>query len=249
MTHPVLWTRALLPAWVPLVFAFLSGGDFYYEGALVEPLLIELPRLFLGGSLVALAWPRRVEIGAEGIRVRGLFRRRAIAYRAIRLAAPDGKKRLALTMLGGQTLTLHVGPLGGAFPSELLERFWKAIAAGAEDGSRGVEREALGRSGRATAQWRAALSELAKPSTYRHATISRDRLWLIAENPGITPEVRAGAIVVLSVSSLDADGRDRLRRIDAATVDPSLHALLDHAANAGEPDARIIDAALDGLAE
>ena len=245
MTNPVLWTRALLPAWVPFVYALFSSGDFYFEERVLT--FMQVPAVLLGGVLVALAWPRRVELGAEGIRIRGLVRRRSIAYRSIRLAAPDGTKKVNLTIIGGETLTLRTGPFGGAFPSELLDRFWKAIAAGAEDGSRGVERDALARSGRATAEWRTGLRELAKPGTYRHATIAPDRLWLIAENPGIEPEVRAGAIVALSASNLEAGGRERLRRIDATTVDPALHALLDHASR-GEPDARTIDAALDGLA-
>jgi hypothetical protein len=237
VTNPVLWTRALIPAWIPFAYAVFAAG------------LRQWPLLLIGLVLVALAWPRRVEIGAEGIRVRGLVRRRTIAYRTIRLAAPDGKKQLNLTVVGGETLTLRTGPFGGAFPAELLDRLWKAIAAGAEDGSRGVERDALARSGRSTAAWRIGLRELAKPSSYRHATVAPERLWTIAENPGIEPEVRAGAIVALAASKLEEGGRDRLRRIDATTVDPALHVLLEHAANdSGEPEARIIDAALDGLA-
>jgi hypothetical protein len=148
--------------------------------------------------------------------------------------------------MANTTLVLHANLLG-TIPHEVLDRFWKALAAGAEDGSRGIERQALARSGRTIPEWRAGLREIAKPATYRNATVSHDRLWTIAENPGLELEVRGGAIVALSAAALDEDGRARLRRIDAATLHPTLHVLLEHATS-GEPNDIVIDAALDALA-
>lgn len=244
MTHPVLRTPASLSAWGPFAVAVLAALSA------AGHLLVAWPLMGFGLVSVVWAWPRRVDVGAEGIRVRSRFGLggKTIPYTTIRLAAPDGPRRVVLRTMKDESLTLHSG-LFTTVPGEVLDRLWKAIAAGAEDGVRGVERQALARSGRSTPGWRAALRELAKPATYRTASVSRDRLWTIAENPGLDLEVRGGAIVALSASSLDDAGRQRLRRIDSATLHPALHALLLHAvSDRGEPDDRVVDAALDGLA-
>jgi hypothetical protein len=242
VTHPVLRTPSPLPAWVPFAIGFIVL-------ALADEPALGLPACLAGVTCVLVAWPRKVDVGLEGIRVRPFLGigGRTIPYTAIRLAAPDGPKRLVVRTMRNEALTLHAG-LFTRLPHDVLDRFWKAIAAGAEDGARGVERQALARSGRSTSEWRQSLRELARPATYRQATVSRDRLWTIAENPGLDLEIRGAAIVALS-SLLDDTARERFRRIDAETLHPALHALLEHAANGhGEPDARIVDGALDGLA-
>lgn len=249
MTNPVLRVRSPIPTWGPVLFgvvAFLLGlGNDAYNDTRVSTLIA----VSIGLGCTFLAWPRDVEIGVDGVRVRGRLgmRGQTIPYRAIRLAAPDGPKRLVIRTMTNETFTLH-GQFFKPIPRNILDRFWSAISAGAEDGSRGAEREKLARSGRSIATWRVGLRELSKPSNYRQSTVSHERLWSIAENPGLDHELRAGAIVALSASTLDASSRDRLRRIDATTVDPALHALLDHAANGGgEPDDQIVDAALEGI--
>lgn len=241
MTNPVLRLQAPISAWVPAVIGVFASfiTPRHHPSGLVLSLV--------GFIFVLVCWPRKVDIGHEGIRIRPVLGigGQAIPYTQIRLAAPEGKTKVVVRTMSNTTHVLHAGPFRTISP-EVLDRFWSAVAAGAEDGSRGVERQTLARSGRTTAEWRAGLRELAKPATYRSAGVSHDRLWTIAENPGIDLEVRGGAIVALSASALDEQRRARLRRIDAETLHPTLHVLLEHAAN-GEPNDLVIDAALDAL--
>jgi hypothetical protein len=242
VTHPVLRLQSPISSLTPLSFAIIAL-------AAAETNRFAWLTFAVSASVCGyLSLPRKVDIGHEGIRIRPILGigGKAIPYTQIRLAAPDGPKKLVIRTMTNTTHVLHAG-LFGTIPREVLDRFWTAVAAGAEDGSRGVERQALARSGRTTPEWRAGLRELAKPATYRNATVSHDRLWTIAENPGLDLEIRGGAIVALSASSLDQTGHARLRRIDAATLHPTLHVLLDHAAS-GEPNDVVIDAALDALA-
>jgi hypothetical protein len=242
VTHPVLRLEAPISSVTALSFAIMALP------AAETHRVVWLGLFIVASTCAFLALPRKVEIGHEGIRIRPILGigGKTIPYTQIRLAAPDGPNKLVVRTMENTTLVLHAG-LFGTIPREVLDRFWSAVAAGAEDGSRGVERQALSRSGRTTPEWRVALRELARPATYRSATVSHDRLWTIAENPGLDVEIRGGAIVALSASALDENGRARLRRIDAATLHPTLHVLLDHAAS-GEPNDVVVDAALDALA-
>ena len=230
-----------MSAWVPAVIGVFALAASTTSG--ISGITLSL----IGFIFVFVCWPRKVDIGHEGIRIRPILGigGKAIPYTQIRLAAPDGETKIVVRTMSETTHILHAGPFRKISP-DLLNRFWTAVAAGAEDGSRGVERQALARSGRTTAEWRAGLRELAKPATYRNASVSHDRLWTIAENPGLDLEVRGGAIVALSAAALDDERRARLRRIDAETLHPTLHVLLAHAAN-GEPNDRVIDAALEAL--
>lgn len=243
-TKPVLWARSFVPAWAPVAYASAVFVLLLFRYVRTdEPDLAAPFALVIGIVLVYLAWRRRkAEIGAEAIRISWPFYERTVRYADVRRAKPDGKKHVILTTMDGETLELAAGYFDDAMPSDVLERLWKAIAAGAEEGSRGTEREMLARSGRTTETWRAALRELGSPGSYRRSTLSPDRLWAIAENPGIEPEVRAGALVALSSNADDAT-RDRFQRIGAATVDPKLHALLEDLANGDD------DHALDALCE
>lgn len=240
MTNPVLRLQAPVSAWVPAVIGVLAvcaGG------------LNGLTLSLVGFIFVFVAWPRKVDIGHEGLRIRPLLGigGKTILYTEIRLASPSDTKKITVCTMDNTTHVLHAGPFR-KIPAEVLDRFWSALAAGAREGSRGLEREALTRSGRSTAEWRAALRELAKPATYRSATLSHDRLWAIAENPGLEVEIRIGAIVALSTAGLDEEARKRFRRIEASTLHPTLYWLLDHAAS-GEPADGVIDTALDGLSQ
>jgi len=241
---PVLWARSFVPAWLPFSYAlvvFLVLRMFRHSR---EPgqQAFAMVLLMVGSVLVYLALRRRkAEVGSEAIRIRWPFYERTLRYADVRRAAPEGRKRVVLTTTGGETIELSVGYLDSAMPRDVLERLWKAIASGAEEGSRGTEREMLARSGRSTEEWRTALRELGSPGSYRRSTLSPDRLWAIAENPGIEPEVRAGAIVSLAGSTPDVTVRDRFRRIATTTVDPHLNALLEDLANGGD------DQALDAI--
>lgn len=250
MTHPVLWTRALVPAWVPVAYGIcgfvVSQIPWWAFGIMRWQLLVYLG---IGFVLMLLAWPQRLEIGAEGLRLhRSFFARRIIPFSAIARAAPDGPKKLRLQLQSGQTLWLDTGPWLANTEQELLQRFWGAITAAAQDGPRGIERQSLLRMGRTTAAWRAALREIAKPASYRSATIAHERLWAIAENPGIEREMRGAAIVALASTKLDEATRERLERLDATTVDVALQALFEVAAS-GSPGDHVIDAVLNELTQ
>lgn len=245
-SKPVLWARSFVPAWAPLAYAFvlLVLAGMLGKARELEQQAIAIVLVALGLALVYLAARRRkAEVGSEAIRIRWPFYQRMLRYADVRRATPEGRKRVVLTTMDGETLELTVGYFDAAVPRDVIERLWTAIAAGAEEGSRGTEREMLARSGRTTETWRAALRELGSPGSYRRSTIAPDRLWAIAENPGIESEVRAGALVALSASKPDEAMRDRFQRIGATTVDPSLQALLNDLAN-GQDD-RALDAVRD----
>lgn len=250
MTHPVLWTRALVPAWLPAAYGgcgfAVAMTPWWTWGLMRWQLLVYLG---IGFLLMLLAWPQRLEIGAEGLRLhRSFFARRIIPFHAIQRAAPNGPRKLLLQLQSGQALWLDTGPWLANTEQELLERFWGAITAAAQDGPRGIERQSLLRMGRTTAEWRAALREIAKPASYRAATIAHERLWAIAENPGIEREMRGAAIVALASTTIDAATLERLERLDAATVDVALQALFE-VARSQAPGDHVIDAVLNELTQ
>ena len=104
MTHPVLHTRPLLPAWVPFVIGIWTVMT-------ADELLLAAMGVVVGLPCVAIAWPRSVDIGLEAIRVRPFLGigGKAIPYTAIRLAAPEGKKTLVIRTMKNEALTLHAG--------------------------------------------------------------------------------------------------------------------------------------------
>jgi hypothetical protein len=252
LPNPVLWTRSRIPAWLPAAYAIGCWLALLVFGHV--PLRIAFGRgglsaaFLLGGLLVLLALlPRRVEIGAEGIRIGWLFMTRTVLYGEIRRAEPVGTKAVSLTTLDGERFSLQTSIiLGSTVPRAVLERLWGSIAAGAEEGTRGAEREALARSGRTTSEWLSALQDLGSPGNYRQAVFPPARLWAIAENPAVGAEVRAAAVVAL-LPGLDEPSRDRLRRISGATVEPQLQSALARLSLAGPHDHREIEAALEAV--
>lgn len=251
--NPVLRTRPLVPAWVATLIAatitFLCTFEFGRTPTLKMARAWQIDQLVLIGIgflvVVLAAIEQRAEFGAEGLRIGRFLYRRTIAYRDIRQAVPTGQKAVTILTLDGRSFMLSAGYLDESSARDVLERVWESIAAGSREGARGAEKETLARSGRTTADWRKALRSLAGGG-YRSAQFSPDRLVAIAENPGITPDLRSAAIVALSTANIDAATRARFQAAAEVTVDPSLRALLEKA-GAGDLSEHDCDAALDAI--
>lgn len=247
--NPALWTSSVVPAWIPVAYAgtFFTALIFFGRAQMRHALgTVLIESVLWTGALVVLlaAVPQRVVIGAEGVRVSWLFSRRVVRYADIRRAEPVGENVMIVTMQG-ELVQLRASVLGGAVPRAVLERLWNNIAAGAEEGSRGIERATLARSGRSTAEWRSQLRDLGSPGTYRQAVLPLTRLWTIAENPAIAAELRVAAAVAIASASLDEESRERLRKLAAKTVEPALRSALVRLSNASPSEIQEHEAALD----
>lgn len=187
------------------------------------------------------AIPRRVEVGAEGVRIAWLGPARLVRYEDVRRAEPCGCDDVALTFHGGETLRLARGVFDTTSPRDVLERIWQTLTLGAEGRVRSNERCALGRRGRTLERWCEDLRALALPGMqYRQGLLPADRLLAIATNPAVDVELRCAAAVALSFAGgLDDATRDELDAIATYTVDRTLREVFARVAKAGcESDLR-----------
>lgn len=184
--------------------------------------------------VVLAAIPRRVAIGADGLRITWLGRPRFVRYQDIERAAPL-RDDVMLTIKGGSQLRLRKPLFSRETPKAVLQRLWQTVAAGAEAGLRPNERAVLARAGRRPRLWVEALRALSPHgSQYRQGLgLDLERLWIIVENPAVETELRAGAAIAIA-ASLDGTNRDRLRSIASATVEPKLRVALESVASAAD---------------
>jgi hypothetical protein len=190
--------------------------------------------------LVMLAWsvlstiPTRVTVGADGLEVRWLRRRRFVPYRSILRVVPAfGQLRVVLA--DGTTLRLRgqrrsftpqtrpehramVDRMGAAIDEHLAaSRVQEAVAqlpAPREDGAGWLrELEAV---------------QVGIEGGYRRAIVSDEVLWRVVEDASIDEKTRAGAAVALR-KVLGDEGRARLRVVAEATASPRLRVALEAA--------------------
>jgi hypothetical protein len=237
MSAPVLLASSRVPAWLALVAALFASGianlvvDF--DGTGDEP-SIGITFWIAVILVVLAAIPRRVAIGAEGLRVAWLGRPRFVRYQQIERAAPV-RDDVVLTIEGGARLRLCKPLFGRETPKTVLQRLWETLAAGAEAGLRPNERAALACAGRRPRLWVEALRALSPHGSHYRQGLGLDleRLWIIVENPAVETELRAGAAIAIA-SSLDGTNRDRLRDIASAAVEPRLRVALESVASAAD---------------
>lgn len=234
---PILFVDAVLAA------ALAMGGLLAQHFALLEPWLA-LPASG-AAALIALgaAIPRRVEVGADGLRTVWLGWGRRSRFGDIRKAEPAGPHDVVVSFHDGRVL--HVSPHPNATPEAtarvLLERLWTSVASGAEEGLKAHEHAALARDGRDLGSWFGALRDLiGAGAQYRQGLVPPGRLWTIATNPAVLPAIRAAAAVAYA-PALDDDARHRLRIVADATLDPGLREVLDEIVD-GRSDADLADA-------
>jgi hypothetical protein len=231
---------ATMLLWLLLQFVLPAN----HSGSALADDIATLARL-LSPVLLMLAWaglstvPTRVNVGADGVEVRWLRRKRFVPYRAIARVVPAfGQLRVVLTE--GTTLRLRgqrrsftpqtradhramVDRLGTAIDSHLAQaRVQEAVAqlpAPRQDGA-GWLRELD------TVQVGADLG-------YRRAGVSDEVLWRVVEDASLDEKTRAGAAVVLR-KVLGDEGRARLRLVAEAVASPKLRVALEAASGTDE---------------
>jgi hypothetical protein len=96
----------------------------------------------------------------------------------------------------------------------------------------------LARGARSTREWLGALRALSGDAGYRNAAILPEQLWRIVEDPGAEPSARAGAVVALG-QALDAEGKERVRRVALASASPRVRVALSAAVSKPADDPEV----------
>jgi hypothetical protein len=234
-THTLLVTFFVV-IYVTLLVALVMLGDALFTG-LWSTALPRLAFALASAAPLALLWPmlrsRRVVVGADGVRIDGLVRRRYYPLDSIRgmTARPDGG--VSLDLQTGRTVEIPGRPDGGGLASRIAD----AMRARGEARDRGeVEVHGLARDGRKVTRWRDELKRLAADASYRAEAVRVADLETVLTNPIADPEQRVAAAVALSQ---DDGARKRIRIAAEASADPDLKAALEAAAEGELATSRI----------
>jgi hypothetical protein len=178
-----------------------------------------------------------LEIGADGILLRGEGRRRYLHHARIARASLDPRvpDQIALVLRDGEHVAVPCRPGRAVLTLAQIEQ---GMAACASDGGGEGTAEAtlLDRRGRDLRGWIEELRALGTGARAAHrvAPVSSDHLWRIVESAGARPPIRLAAALALG-PRLDGRDRDRLRATASATTSPRLRIALEGAANAAPP--------------
>jgi hypothetical protein len=245
-------SRVRASGWGPMVTLALIGAPFVVPFVLVR---LDLPReamfAFAAVELLALvvwlvlnAMPIRAEVGADGVLVSWLWRRRFVSYDRIRGIGPYGAGDaigVEITLDAGTPLRLPIAQtMSPAFNREQLglvvQRLLQAAAGHRAAHQRPVPvlPEAGGRS---TSEWVRSLRAVGTGANADHRTapVDVEQLWRIVEDPGKPQVARASAAVALS-GGLDEAARARLLISARATAAPEMRRLLEVAAEDASED-------------
>jgi hypothetical protein len=204
--------------------------------------------------LVYLNMPGWVDVGSDGLLVDLRDGKRFVPFLELLAAAVYRETTMGKHFVGVE-LALRSServkiPLGedqfGA--SDRAEALCASIRSALEAHERrrtDEDASGLARGGRTASEWATRLRSLGAGANAgpREAPIDGEKLFRITESPDAPAEIRAGAAVALS-SSLDAEGRTRLRIAADATASPELTEVLNSAA---EGDEEAVVAALDRM--
>lgn len=229
--NPMFRASSAVPVWSAMLVsccAFFAARAITWDRAMWIALF----------AVLLAAIPRRVEVGAEGLRIAWLGPPRLVRYEDVRRAEPCGVDDVAITFRGGETLRLARGVFDPTSPRDVLERIWQTVTLGVEGRVGPNERCALARRDRSADVWLDDLRALARPGLhYRQGLLSADRLLAIATNPAVEIELRCAAAVAFAIAGgLDEATRDELRAIAALTVDTLLRDVFIRVADAKHHD-------------
>jgi hypothetical protein len=189
-----------------------------------------------------------LEVGADGIMLRILGRRRWIPHRDVTQIAQSARG-VILDVRTGSPVRFEIGrpyAEGSTDRETALQRattlfellhMHRTEAACAADGAESI----LSRRGRPIREWREALS---RHGLYRTIVVSEERLWQIVGHGGHSADMRAGAALALR-PSLDESGRRRLHYLADACAAPNLRGALRAVASS---DDAAVDTELESLA-
>jgi hypothetical protein len=235
----------------PIVAVLVAAVVWAWTGALPLAWSILLgPNLGIAWLVVAMSWPTTVSVGADGVAIAWLGRRRFVGYDDIigvascdaRLAWGVRRKRLELHLRSGEIVRLGSSRRQqGDDVEEVAERIRQAMESW-RPGEPVADEAGLRRRGRSTDAWLSALRAIGAGAgaDHRNAPVPEDRLWRVVEDPTAPPAARAGAAVALG-SVLDQRGRARLRGAAGAIAAPKLRVAIETAAD-GTQDAELVAA-------
>jgi hypothetical protein len=247
-----LFAFALLP-----FVALLATGAFRANGNIASLPGVAFFGLLLTFGVLAM-FPSRVTVGADGVEIAWLGRRRFFRHRDILVAsryeAGLGNSRyagVALALQSGEEVRIPVNQArsGDERTAMILERIDEAAAIGKREHLE-LDASVLARGGREVADWMRALRSLGAGAnaTMRTAPIEAERLWRVVEDPTSAPLTRAAAAVALTADPA-ADSRRRLRAVAEATAAPRLRIAIDAAASHDEAALREALAELEADAD
>lgn len=232
--NPVFWATSWLPYWIPIVFLVVAAAQMLMSQA-NERWVLGIWAV-VGLTLCLSAVPRRVTVGAEGMRIAWLGIPRTIRYRDVRRAAPLANGDVEITLHRGTQIRLRPSPFGAKAPrEEVLERLWSTVSVGAEERLSESEQALLARSGKPAREWAKSLTGLTRAGAQYRAGIPIERLFRIAANPAIEAEHRAAAATAIA-GTIDDATRVRLEEIARTTVDDDVRGALDRIAAARDEE-------------
>lgn len=206
--------------------------------------------VFVVMALIAFA-PSRITIGVDGVLMRWLWMRRFIPMARIATIEAEELTEIRLTLDDDKVETIHTsvakaaGDLAVDKRDLILARMREAWHAARTTDAGADVTSLVARGTRTFAEWREALVSLRKnESAYRHVEIRDEDLWRVVEDPQAAADARAGAARLLR-TSLDAEGRARVRVAAEATALPKLRIAL---AAMAEDEEEAADEALAALA-
>jgi len=184
--------------------------------------------------LVLAAVPTKLTVGADGLVLTWLGRRRFISYRDIdRVVIDEGgwvrSRRIGarVKLRSGEDLVLPSNQLSGEDTADLEARIREAIEAfGATESA--ADTALLQRGRRTLSEWIPALRAIGAGANadMRTALVTRERLLSIVRSPVARPADRAAAAVALG-SGLDAVDRAALQGATEAIAAPRLRVVLE----------------------
>lgn len=243
---------ALLAAMVPLL-AFVGSVGLVTAGAQLAGMLV-----IFATMITTVVWAVRttagVEVGADGVRIaRALGRPRYLPFSTIE-RIEQVKTEVRFVLRSGEEILVHqAAPAGTKIAmgpalderaalvervSAQLERHRDAAAAG----------DTFARGDRTTEAWLDDLARVGEPATFRTPAVPVEVLWRVVEDPTAATTARAGAAFALR-STLDDDGKARLRIVADACAAPKLRVALDELATGEDDVADTFDALVDGDAQ
>ena len=232
LSRVALALLALLASLGSVLVAMAScalGTEWSLIGILVGP-----------GVLLALALPRRVTIGRDGLLLRWGWRRQWVPLSSVRSVRRVGSG-LSIERVDAGPLemdaTLAVDPVAEELTSRrgravwmdnLMDQLEMALRARDEAPEAPRESDALRAGDRDVAAWRAELLALGAPRVehYRAGALRVDDLWRTVEAHDTDAELRVAAAVALG-PSLDAAGRVRIEQLATRTAEPALKQALE----------------------
>lgn len=209
-------------------------GGLFWLGAVAGVLVLLF--LFTSGP--------KIDVGADGVSVREVFRTRFVAFRDLESIRAQGGK-VEMRYAGGRAEQVRLSLMSKEQVAALDDRLSRAFAA-ARGGGAG-RTSVLERAGRSLSEWRAHLAGLlAKGEGYRESAITREEAEAVLAAGDATPEHRLGA--ALALAAADPEGaREKLRVAAEGSANPRLRVALSGLSE-GEIEESAVAEALEGEA-